>query len=86
MYVIPRETIKFMFFPKKPFWLNKCRKFTKKYYELFYPSYLIISKYPLVHGSHLEKGYLPVPNDLVDIKSKLHASWHKALCWSLLMQ
>ena len=30
----------------------------------------------MVHTSN--KGFLQVPNDLVDTKSKLHASWHKS--------
>ena len=38
----------------------------------------------MVHTSN--KGFLLPPNDLVYTKSKLHASWHKSLCWSLLMQ
>ena len=37
------------------------------------------SKY-MVHTSN--KGFLQVSNDFVDTKSKLHASWHKSLCWS----
>ena len=38
----------------------------------------------MVHTSN--KGFLPLSNDLVNTNSKLHASWHKSLCWLLLMQ
>ena len=55
-------------------------------YFFVYIFFIINSFVILVHGSYLEQRTLLPPNDLLDTKSKLHSSWHKSLCLSLLMQ